>query len=211
MTFALFYDSTFSWIFIFFDLRQTLGYPSAAINTKQAGECTAQFLMSMEENNEGFKASNVHAIGFSLGAHVASFASMNLNKFMARLNRLFSTWHFCFAGNAIEKSLGVKFNRITGNEHDGSFHLKVDVNESIIHLGLDPALPFFATARHHWKLDSTDGYAAAPRHQSFMKIWILFCRNFVDVIHTNSGVYGKLETCGSVDFFMNNGQYQVNY
>lgn len=44
-----------------------LGYPSAAINTKQAGECTAQFLMGMEENNEGFKASNVHAIGFSLG------------------------------------------------------------------------------------------------------------------------------------------------
>jgi hypothetical protein len=51
------------------------GYPSAAINTKQAGECTAQFLMGMEENNEGFKAENVHAIGFSLGAHVASFAS----------------------------------------------------------------------------------------------------------------------------------------
>jgi hypothetical protein len=23
-------------------------------------------------------------------------------------------------------------------------------------LGLDPALPFFATARQHWKLDSTD-------------------------------------------------------
>jgi Lipase len=31
--------------------------------------------MGMEENNEGFKAKNVHAIGFSLGAHVASFAS----------------------------------------------------------------------------------------------------------------------------------------
>lgn len=44
-------------------------------NSKQAGECTAQFLMGMAENNEGFKAENVHAIGFSLGAHVASFAS----------------------------------------------------------------------------------------------------------------------------------------
>jgi hypothetical protein len=56
----------------------TPGYPSAAINTKQAGECTAQFLMGMEENNEGFVASKVHAIGFSLGAHVASFASMDV-------------------------------------------------------------------------------------------------------------------------------------
>lgn len=35
--------------------------------------------MGMEENNEGFKASKVHAIGFSLGAHVASFASMKLD------------------------------------------------------------------------------------------------------------------------------------
>jgi Lipase len=32
--------------------------------------------MGMEENNEGFKAENVHAIGFSLGAHVSSFASL---------------------------------------------------------------------------------------------------------------------------------------
>ena len=56
-------------------LNINIGYPSAAINTKQAGECAAQFLMGMEENNDGFKAANVHAIGFSLGAHVASFAS----------------------------------------------------------------------------------------------------------------------------------------
>lgn len=53
----------------------TKGYPSAAINTKQAGICTAEFLMSVERQNEGFKASRIHAIGFSLGAHVASFAS----------------------------------------------------------------------------------------------------------------------------------------
>ncbi|KAG5683164.1 hypothetical protein PVAND_012461 [Polypedilum vanderplanki] len=120
-------------------------YPQAAINTKKAGECTAQFLIGMEQNNEGFKAANVHVIGFSLGAHVASFAS-----------------------NAVEKALGEKFSRISG---------------------LDPALPFFATARHHWKLDSTDA-------------------NFVDVIHTNAGVYGKLESCGHLDFYVNNGQYQ---
>lgn len=55
--------------------------------------------------------------------------------------------------------------------------------------GLDPALPFFATARQHWKLDITDA-------------------DFVDVIHTNAGVYGKIETCGHVDFYMNGGQNQ---
>lgn len=95
-------------------MQSTLGYPSAAINTKQAGECTAQFLLGMEENNEGFKASDVHAIGFSLGAHVASFAStyayLIYGSFKGTLIR-----HV--AGNTIEKSLGVKFSRITGNEH----------------------------------------------------------------------------------------------
>lgn len=57
--------------------------------------------------------------------------------------------------------------------------------------GLDPALPFFATARQQWKLDLTDA-------------------DFVDVIHTNAGVFGKIETCGHVDFYMNGGQNQPN-
>lgn len=43
-------------------------------------------------------------------------------------------------------------------------------------LGLDPALPFFATARSQFKLDSSDA-------------------DFVDVIHTNAGMFGKLESC----------------
>lgn len=68
--------------------------------------------MGMEENNEGFEASKVHAIGFSLGAHVASFASMELIEFIDSRYLCFFT--FFFAGNAIEKALGVKFNRITG-------------------------------------------------------------------------------------------------
>lgn len=60
---------------------------------------------------------------------------------------------------------------------------------------------------------------------------IYFHSNFVDVIHTNAGVYGKLESCGHMgkffyisiiynilfdfflfeDVYMNNGQFQVNY
>ncbi|XP_052895462.1 phospholipase A1-like [Anopheles moucheti] len=120
-------------------------YPTAAFNTKQAGECTATFLIGLQANHPEFSTRDLHAIGFSLGAHVLSFTS-----------------------NALEKSIGVKFRRITG---------------------LDPALPFFATARPHWKLDQSDA-------------------DFVDVIHTNAGVYGKIEACGHVDFYMNGGQNQ---
>ena len=81
---------------------------------------------------------------------------------------------------------------------------------------MDPALPFFATARQHWKLDSSDGYSNCDNKKPFQvktvnHFTLLFCRNFVDVIHTNAGVYGKLESCGTVDFYMNNGQFQVNY
>jgi hypothetical protein len=39
----------------------------------------------------------------------------------------------------------------------------------------------------------------------------LICRSFVDVVHTNAGIYGKLESCGHLDFYLNNGQFQVNY
>lgn len=56
-------------------------------------------------------------------------------------------------------------------------------------LGLDPALPFFTTADRHSKLDKTDA-------------------KFVDVIHTNAGVFGKIEPSGHVDFYINGGQTQ---
>lgn len=131
-------------------------YPSAVINTKQAGECTAALLRNLEmrqrlmtiesENKSGsFQIKNIHAIGFSLGAHVAGFAS-----------------------NAVEEAAGHKFRRITA---------------------LDPALPFFATPLKDWKLDKTDA-------------------DFVDVIHTNGGVFGKVENCGHVDFYVNGGLLQ---
>lgn len=93
---------------------------------KQAGECTAQFLLAMEENNEGFKAENVHAIGFSLGAHVASFASKKSKRDtrteVTNVSRvcLYSLWYnlrlLSLSGNAIEKASGVKFHRITGED-----------------------------------------------------------------------------------------------
>lgn len=55
--------------------------------------------------------------------------------------------------------------------------------------GLDPAMPLFITAGRDQKLDATDA-------------------RFVDVIHTNALIQGKIERCGHVDFYMNGGIIQ---
>lgn len=73
-------------------LAQLPCYPTAVFNTKQAGECIGEFLTKFKSNFESiddFK--EVHMIGFSLGAHVVSYAS-----------------------NVIQDSLGILMNRITG-------------------------------------------------------------------------------------------------
>lgn len=67
-------------------------YPTAVFNTKQAGECAAAFLIGLQANHPEFNTRDMHGIGFSLGAHVVSFTS-----------------------NALEKSIGTKFRRITGH------------------------------------------------------------------------------------------------
>lgn len=64
-------------------------YVTAYINTWHVGQCLAIFAVSML--TMGFHPLKVHVIGFSLGAHVASFAS-----------------------NHLERSLGIPFGRITG-------------------------------------------------------------------------------------------------
>jgi hypothetical protein len=50
-------------------------------------------------------------------------------------------------------------------------------------------LPLFATLKDAWKLDPEDA-------------------DFVDVIHTNVGVFGKIEVGGHADFFVNGGSIQ---
>jgi hypothetical protein len=52
--------------------------------------------------------------------------------------------------------------------------------------GLDPAMPFFVTVNRDQKLDASDAA-------------------FVDVIHTNALVQGKIEASGDVDFYVNGG------
>lgn len=50
-------------------------------------------------------------------------------------------------------------------------------------------MPFFVTNKPNRKLDKTDA-------------------DFVDVIHTNSGIFGKIEPSGHIDFYVNGGQTQ---
>lgn len=144
-------------------------YPAAAINTKFAAKCAADLLMKLEKLYAStFRADDIHGIGFSLGAHFVSFVS----------NRMF-------------KTNGKKLQRITGKKENhklGQSSMSCCMHDLNV-LGLDPALPFFATNSPSKKLDATDAH-------------------FVDVIHTNAGYFGKIEASGHVDFYMNGGQTQ---
>ncbi|XP_069686188.1 uncharacterized protein [Periplaneta americana] len=113
-------------------------YPTAVYNARFVGKCIAQHIQTLRLLN----ASDIHLVGFSLGAHVASFAANNLRPY--------------------------KLPRITG---------------------LDPAMPFFVTTNKDHKLDASDA-------------------EFVDVIHTNAFVQGKIEASGDVDFYVNGGMNQ---
>ncbi|GJQ71685.1 hypothetical protein Trydic_g11380 [Trypoxylus dichotomus] len=118
-------------------------YPAAFLNTWHVGQCVAILSVSLAAYN--IMPEDIHVLGFSLGAHIAGFASNN-----------------------IRKTLGAPYGRVTG---------------------LDPALPFFANFNNDWKLDSSDA-------------------NFVDVIHTNAGSFGKIEPMGHADFYVNGGSIQ---
>lgn len=54
---------------------------------------------------------------------------------------------------------------------------------------MDPALPGFVTVDKYNKLDADDA-------------------KFVDIIHTNAFMQGKVEQSGDVDFYVNGGVIQ---
>lgn len=56
-------------------------------------------------------------------------------------------------------------------------------------IGLDPAMPLFITVSKENKLDASDAA-------------------YVDIIHTNALLQGKIERCGHADFYMNGGIVQ---
>ncbi|TMW49842.1 hypothetical protein DOY81_005082 [Sarcophaga bullata] len=113
-------------------------YMSAVHNTKHTGACVAQLV----ERILDMGSTDIHVIGFSLGAQLSNYIAKNLGTF--------------------------QLPRITG---------------------LDPAMPLFVTASENDKLDPTDAV-------------------YVDIIHTNAMVQGKLERCGHADFYMNGGIIQ---
>lgn len=95
-------------------------YISAAANTQLVGRQLA--LLIMEMISVGVNPSNIHIIGFSLGAHIAGYA-----------------------GRAVQKKR-IKIGRITGKY----FQTKIDVKirqrlnfEFLFYIGLDPASPLF--------------------------------------------------------------------
>ncbi|CAO1423506.1 unnamed protein product [Diamesa serratosioi] len=114
-------------------------YPASVNNAPHVGECIAQLIERILETGQ----SDIHLIGFSLGAQVSNYVA-----------------------NKLKPDFIIP--RISG---------------------LDPALPLFAHVGIDSKLDATDA-------------------DFVDVIHTNALVQGKIERCGHVDFYLNGGVYQ---
>lgn len=64
------------------ELARAPCYPSAAHNTKYAGECIGQLVNRIHDAGSG--GENIHLIGFSLGAHVAAFAANHAKNFKVR-------------------------------------------------------------------------------------------------------------------------------
>uniref|UniRef100_A0A1A9VIC5 Lipase domain-containing protein n=1 Tax=Glossina austeni TaxID=7395 RepID=A0A1A9VIC5_GLOAU len=122
-------------------------YMSAVYNTRHTGACVAKLVERILDTG----ASDIHVIGFSLGAQLTNYIARNLGSFL--------------------------LPRITG------------IVKLFHPLGLDPAMPLFITASAAHKLDPSDAA-------------------YVDVIHTNAIVQGKLERCGHADFYMNGGIMQ---
>lgn len=80
-------------------------YPSAVYNAKFTGKCIAQFLQELRLVG----ASDVHVVGFSLGAHVAGFAANNLRPY--RLPRITGT-----RSNWLGETLGSRGDDTIGQE-----------------------------------------------------------------------------------------------
>jgi len=123
----------------------------------------------------------LHLVGHSLGAHVAAFAS---NHLLATTGRRVAR----ITGNATVSRLSTSCRPSYSLQSDGQTTVYRYLHTSFVE-GLDPALPGFATLWLSAKLDPSDA-------------------DFVDVMHTNAGTYGKIEPSGHADFYVNGGEVQ---
>ena len=141
-------------------------YVNVVHNTKHVGACVAQLVERILETG----TTDMHVIGFSLGAQLTNYVARNLGSFqLPRITGWYTNEEYFEAKDLLQPIL--------------NFSMAVKLS------GLDPAMPFFITSGINDKLDPTDAA-------------------FVDVIHTNAFVQGKIERCGHADFYMNGGILQ---
>lgn len=55
-------------------------YPAAAYNTKYVAKCVGDILIRLSLKYKEFKPYDIHIVGHSLGAHMASFISNHIAK-----------------------------------------------------------------------------------------------------------------------------------
>lgn len=162
-------------------------YPSAAHNTRHAGKCIAQLIDRIRDAGGQY----IHLIGFSLGAHVTNYAANHLKDY--KLPRITGNQFWIVAVDISVFIFGNVCTRMNSELQNQNFilyiiYIFIHIYSCIL-LGLDPAMPLFITASNDNKLDPSDAA-------------------FVDVIHSNALVQGKIERCGHVDFYMNGGILQ---
>lgn len=93
------------------ELARAPCYPSAAHNTKYAGECIGQLVNRIHDGG----SENIHIIGFSLGAHVAGFAANHAKDFKVR--RITGKFSFCIKNHAQPKCIYVAVCPIKKKTH----------------------------------------------------------------------------------------------
>nr|CAD7573832.1 unnamed protein product [Timema californicum] len=188
-------------------------YSTAVGNSQVCGDYLALFLDYLIDS--GMPLSNLHVIGFSLGAEVAGFTGraitsgklpriteshVNITSFLIinKLRRI--TVKHCLTSHRITNEHNFAFHYQHSNQDHSSFpndnHPPMTaintvslptINNLNRITGLDPAYPEYGRRNALGRLNTLDA-------------------EFVDVIHTDSGQLGFPNPIGHIDFFPNGGR-----
>lgn len=202
-------------------------YTSAVTNSDLVANCTAQFFDELLDKRSDISLDQFHIIGLSLGAQVAGqihtyfhkgpfkritgkcsafsdclfigFRHTYTNIVLCVKKKIKAfQWRECANAIVIIISLALpNFNYRTINciqmasKYDFDALAYKVVQKELLFAGLDPAAPlFYALLKDDSKMLSTED------------------AQFVDVLHTNAGMRGKLLPIGHVDFYANLGLFQ---